>query len=62
MYRIKNTEGNENITRPGRRVSMQSSHRNQFTTTDMKRKRLFIQYNETTTVMRTECRKDGYKP
>lgn len=59
MNRIKNTEGNENISRPGRRVSMQSSHRNQFTTTELKRKRLFIRYIETTTVMRAECRKDG---
>lgn len=54
MNRIKKTKGNENISRPGRRVLMQSSHHNQFTTTDMKRKRLFIRYNETTTVMRAE--------
>lgn len=59
MNRIKEKEGNENISRPGRRVSMQSSHRKQFTTTESKRKRLFIRYNETTTVMRAECRKDG---
>lgn len=59
MNRIKEKEGNENISQPGRRVSMQSSQQNQFTTTELKRKRLFIRNNETTTVMRTECRKDG---
>ena len=47
MNQIKEKEGNENISQPGRRVSMQSFHQNQFTTTELKRKRLFIRNNET---------------